>query len=311
MADVVEVAAPRGLFVGLCVLDVIQSVERLPGPDEKATALRQTVAAGGPATNAAATFAALGGAAALVTGVGRHRLADAIRDDLAGIGVPPGGVRLLDADSGRTEPPSVSSVLVTASTGDRAVVSANAIGRNLAPPPGLAAEVAAADVLLVDGHHMAVAQAAAAQARDRRRPVVLDGGSWKTGTDTLLESVDVAVCSAAFRPPGTTAPDDVLAYLLDHGVAFAAVSRGPRPIRWRSRGGGTSRVGEVPAPVVDRVVDSVGAGDVLHGALAYAIATRRKEHPWGEREFVEALNSAATTASRSCATFGTRAWMSP
>ncbi|WTW98464.1 PfkB family carbohydrate kinase [Streptomycetaceae bacterium NBC_01309] len=333
-------SAPRGLFVGLCVLDIIQSVGRLPGPDEKTTALGQTVAAGGPATNAAAAFAALGGSAVLLTGVGRHPLAEGIRADLAGIGADrlgvgsdPGpaedlaaglaaaGVRLLDADANRLLPPSVSSVLITASTGERAVVSTNAAASTLLPPPELADEVAAADVLLVDGHHMQLARAAVEAARDRGRPVVLDGGSWKAGTDALLPYVDIAVCSEAFRPPGVAADHGVLSYLLDHGVRMAAVSRGPRPILWRARAksaatatGSTPppsppRGGEVEVPSPGPIVDTVGAGDVLHGALAYAFATCPPELPWKNADFPAMLRFAATIAGHSCTTPGTRAWM--
>lgn len=304
-------AGRRGLFVGLCVLDVIQSVERVPGADEKVAALRQTVAAGGPATNAAATFAALGGDAVLVTGVGRHPLADGIRGDLAGVGGGTGSVRLVDAEAERTSPPSVSSVWVTASTGERAVVSTNAVGSALTPPPGLADLVGEADVVLVDGHHMDVARLAAGRARELGRVVVLDGGSWKDGTDALLRDVDIAVCSTAFRPP--EAGGDVVAYLLDRGVRFAAVSRGALPILWGARGeSGTGSVvrGEVAVPADVRVVDTVGAGDVLHGALAHAVAEWRSDRPWEHGAFVAALRFAAETASRSCEAFGTRDWMS-
>jgi len=41
------------LFVGLSTLDIIQRVDELPGPNAKATALRQDVAGGGPALDAA------------------------------------------------------------------------------------------------------------------------------------------------------------------------------------------------------------------------------------------------------------------
>src|SRR5690625_5980424 len=62
---------PRGVFAGLATLDVIHRVDASPGPDEKVTALSQFVAAGGPAANAAVTFAALGGHAVLLTALGR------------------------------------------------------------------------------------------------------------------------------------------------------------------------------------------------------------------------------------------------
>ena len=38
-----------GLFVGLATLDVVQLVDRLPGPNEKTVAQRTWLAAGGPA----------------------------------------------------------------------------------------------------------------------------------------------------------------------------------------------------------------------------------------------------------------------
>lgn len=63
----------RGLFAGLATLDIVSHVDRAPGPDEKVTATWQLVAAGGPALNAAVTFAALGGHALLLTASARVR----------------------------------------------------------------------------------------------------------------------------------------------------------------------------------------------------------------------------------------------
>src|SRR5690554_2563571 len=77
-----------------------------------------------PAATAAATTVALGAAVRLVTAVGSGPLADAVLADLAVAGVeavdavPPG--RRAEAR------PAVSTVLVTAATGERAVVSTNA-----------------------------------------------------------------------------------------------------------------------------------------------------------------------------------------
>lgn len=141
----------RALFVGLCTLDVITLVDHVPAPNEKLTARTQTVAAGGPATGAAATFAHLGGEAVLLTAFGGHPLAGAIDADLAALGVD---VINLTADS--PEPPAVSTILVTAATGDRAVASTNAAsGASVSPPGDLSVLVGDADVVLVDAHHLA------------------------------------------------------------------------------------------------------------------------------------------------------------
>ncbi|AYC43750.1 PfkB family carbohydrate kinase [Streptomyces griseorubiginosus] len=287
---------PVGLFVGLCTLDVVQLVDHVPGANEKLTAREQVVAAGGPAANAAVAFGHLGGTARLLTGIGAHPLGVAVAADLGRLGVD-----VVDLAAGSVEPPAVSSVLVTASSGDRAVASTNAVGRSLSTPAGLDALVADCDIVEFDGHHVELAVATARAARGAGRRTVLDGGSWKPGTEELLASIDVAVCSADFRPPGTESPEDVLRFLRERGVGWSAVSRGERPVLWT--GGDGSGTVEVPAV---RVADTLGAGDVLHGALTHHLAVQ------GELTvdaFTEALREAAVVASRACASFGTRAWM--
>jgi sugar/nucleoside kinase (ribokinase family) len=316
-------SAPRALFAGLCTLDIIQGVTRMPGRNEKVTALRQTIAAGGPATNAAVTFAFLGGQATLLTGVGGHPLSRGMQADLA-----QAGVTLVDAASGDSAPPAVSSILVTEGTGDRCVVSTNAADRRLRSPPALDDLVAAADVVLIDGHHPALALDTARLARARGRPCVLDGGSWKPHTADLLPHVDIAVCSADFRPPESAS---VFEALLDAGVPWVAVTDGPRPVRWASGGGSGGSGdsgrsgglhGEVPVPLV-HAADTLGAGDVFHGAFTHALAglaaaglaaggsaaAGTTAAGLSGESVSSALRFAALVAAHSCRTFGTRSWM--
>jgi sugar/nucleoside kinase (ribokinase family) len=289
-------AEPRALFVGLCTFDLIQSVSHVPAANEKVTALRQTVAAGGPATNAAVAFTHLGGHAALLTGVGRHPLAEGIRADLQ-----QAGVELIDVARGATGPPAVSSIMITAGSAERSVVSLNATGRSLQPPAGLGAMVDEVQSVLIDAHHSALAIAAAGAARAHGRLCILDGGSWQDGTHELLSYVDVAVCSADFRPPGMSATRGTLDYLLGNGVTWAAVTDGARPIAWAGPGVRS----EIPVPAIT-AVDTAGAGDIFHGAFAYAISGARRIDSAG---FVSALQAGAKVAARSCQSFGTRAWM--
>ncbi|WIM98802.1 PfkB family carbohydrate kinase [Actinoplanes oblitus] len=281
------------LLAGLCTLDVLQLVERYPADNEKVTALTQTVAAGGPATNAAATVAHLGGTATLLTAVGRHPLAAGIHADLADL-----GVRLIDLAADDPGPPAVSSIVVSAGTGNRAVVSTNGAARTVVPP-GVLPISGDVRAVQVDGHHPELAVAVLTEARRRGIPTLLDAGSWKAVTPALLPLVDVVVCSADFRPPRDIGVADLLA---GHGVRWIAVSRGAEPLlRWTGAG-----FTEQPVPRTT-VVDTLGAGDVLHGALTLAVARR---WPLTGATFAEALDEAAAVATRSCASFGTRAWMS-
>jgi sugar/nucleoside kinase (ribokinase family) len=100
------------------------------------------------------------------------------------------------------------------------------------------------------------------------------------------------VCPADFHPPGTATPGEALDWLTGHGVPHVAVTRGAEPVLLPD--------GEIPVPRV-AVADTLGAGDVFHGALTFALAEGQP--------FEAALGAAATVAARACGSFGTRAWM--
>ena len=280
---------PVGIFVGLSTIDVVYRVDKFPAPNAKITAQNQDVYIGGPATNAAIAFAHLGGSPTLVTAVGRHAMADVIRKD-----VEARSVRIVDLSLEFAEPPTVSSVTVD-SAGQRNVVSANG-GRVTAPPADADSQlVGKASVMLVDGHFMQACRTWATAAHGRGTPVVLDGGSWKEGTEELLASVSIAICSADFRPPGCANEEKTVRYLKQHGVKHVAITHGAEPVLFESgSSSGTIRVPEVKA------VDTMGAGDIFHGAFCFFVSIGHG--------FVEALAEAAQIASESCRYRGTREW---
>jgi sugar/nucleoside kinase (ribokinase family) len=112
----------RGLFVGLVTLDLVYLTVGLPDKNQKIVATDYIVAAGGPATNAAVTFSHLGNQATLLGVVGANPITQLIRADLESY-----GVAIADLDSTQLQPPPVSSIIVTQATGERAVVSINAV----------------------------------------------------------------------------------------------------------------------------------------------------------------------------------------
>ena len=193
------------------------------------------------------------------------------------------------------------------SRGDRAIVSpsASASESGSATPPLTDAEIDAVldgvTAVHLDGYHPVLAIPIAAAARARGIPVLLDAGSHKPHTERVLAHVDVAVASGDFAPPGVNAdPVSVLAYLVDHGVALAAVTRGPRAIAFRAV---TTRGGVAVDPVT--VADTLGAGDFFHGALAHLVA----RHGLSEARFPQDLAWASRVAGASLGSFGTRAWL--
>ncbi|MPV37716.1 PfkB family carbohydrate kinase [Georgenia subflava] len=300
-------AGPRVVCCGLTTLDVTQVLDALPGPDEKVVARSAAVEVGGPAANAARTAAALGRPTLLVTALGTGPLAELVRDRLGAEGID-----VVDlADDG--EPP-LSTVLVTAATGQRAVASTNAVGRSVRLPA--TALLDGAGALLVDGHLLAAQTTLAAAARSRGVPVLLDGGSFKVGLEGLLAHVDLAVLSADFALPdgaeptfapdlaepdlAEPGPDDhegrLLAAVAELGPSFVARSHGAGPVAVLAGGVRT----ELAVPAVGDVVDTLGAGDVLHGATAAALA---EGSSW-----VDALAAGIATASRSVRFPGAMGW---
>ncbi|OLP20329.1 ribokinase [Leptolyngbya sp. 'hensonii'] len=280
----------QGLFVGMTTLDLVYLTGGLPRANQKIVATDYTVSAGGPATNAAVTFNYLGDRAMLLSPIGLHPISNLVRADLARF-----GVTIRDLTPTHPDPPPVSSILVTESTGDRAVVSINAVKNQIASDQIPANILDHIDVILIDGHQMEVGITIATEAKARRIPVVLDGGSWKSGFDRLLPLVDYALCSADFHPPNCQTVIEVLTYLSSLGIPYRAVSRGGATIVYQTN----DQTGEIPVPAIT-TVDTLGAGDVLHGAFCHAIL---------RMEFAPALTQAATIASHSCCYFGTRQWM--
>lgn len=326
----VDRPSPVVLCCGLTTVDLIQEVDEIPGPNEKVVARSATLTFGGPAANAAATATTLGARTRLVTAIGSGPVADLALTELAGT-----GVEVVDLARGTGAAPAVSTVLVTASTGERAVVSVNATraGALAATPADVLDGV---DVVLVDGHHLETAIEVCRAARAAGVPVVLDGGSWKPGMERLLALVDQAIVSADFRVPVGVVPADVpvsdvpvsdvpttgdpaadiasgatvdgerlLRQVAAFGPRVVARSDGAGPILvLDSRTSAEVRSVTVPADPSRTVVDTVGAGDVLHGAYAAFLA--------GEvaaTDPVDVLARAAQVASESIHFRGARGWV--
>ncbi|MEP7763139.1 PfkB family carbohydrate kinase [Sanguibacter sp. 25GB23B1] len=306
---------PVGIFGGLTTLDVVHRSERAPRRNEKATASRQDVSAGGPAANAAVVFAALGGHARLVTALGTGAVARIARDDLESH-----GVEVVDVTPGSAVELGVSAIRVDPTTGDRSVLSMDGAGRSVPAGPELDAEtsdlVADADLVLLDGHHPALAEALAHAAQRIGAPIVVDAGRWRPVMAQLLPAARTIIASDDFRwhdgtepdRPGVRAPWSALAHVQQ------VVTHGAAPFEWWT--GGES--GHVPVPTV-QVVDTLGAGDAFHGAFAYyaarSWASSRTTGPTGSDALAhdallpEHLAAAADVAAFRCSVVGPRDWL--
>jgi sugar/nucleoside kinase (ribokinase family) len=198
----------------------------------------------------------------------------------------------------------VSSVAVRERDGERVVVSHNAIGISAdGQMPYWPALLAEAGALLVDGHHPTLAVAAARAARGRHVPVVLDAGSDKPVLAELLPLVDVCACAATFRLGRATERA-----VHDLGVPVVIRTDGAAPVRWSvaANADGPPVTGEVKPPTV-APKDTLGAGDVWHGALAAGVAELGRVPD--ATDLPGLIDAANQVAARRVGVAGARAWL--
>jgi sugar/nucleoside kinase (ribokinase family) len=278
------------LFIGLITLDLIYLAESPPQNNQKLVASDYTVAAGGPATNAAVAFSHLGNKATVLGVLGSHPITQLISSDLENY-----QITIIDLESDKNTPPPVSSIIVTQGTGERAVISINAIKTqaNINFIPANILENI--DIILIDGHQIGVSKIIAQTAKNQNIPVVIDGGSWKPGFAEILPFVDYAICSANFYPPHCQNQKDVFTYLQNFHIPHIAITQGEKPIHYLTNG----VFGVVNVPKI-QPVDTLGAGDIFHGAFCHYILNN---------SFTDALALSGNIAAIACQYFGTRHWM--
>jgi sugar/nucleoside kinase (ribokinase family) len=285
--------SPRVLFVGRTTLDVLYWLDRLPEEDTKIYARELRMAPGGPALNAAITHALLGGKATLVSAVGGGRWATPVRAELKRHCID-----LIDLAAGTPYETPLCTVLVNAARATRTVInpplSTVQLGHLERVSDWASGEVP--EVVLADGFHLKETARLLKACRDAGAALCLDGGSWKPGTAELASLLTVAICSERFAVPGEPkGPDATLAWFAEQGVPHVAVTRGARPILALDRGRRFEiEVGKISA------TDTLGAGDVLHGAFCYRFACTR--------EFEPSLRLASEIATHSCQGLGIQSW---
>lgn len=278
----------RGLFVGRATVDLIQAVRAFPGADDKVSAEAKSLSGGGPALNAAVTFAHLGGEAVLAARVGAgNLLSDLLRHECESYGVD-----LVDLAGGSDYQPPVSGVLSTVTTGERCCVNTDEEGGDrpaeVAPPAP-----AGFDVILLDQFQRDVLREHRAAFLESGVPRVLDGGSWKPWSQEILDLVTLPVVSERYLEAAEETPLD---FFHRKGFARWAVTRGAKGLDYCDGGA----VHTLPAPQVT-AIDTLGAGDIFHGAFCYYTAR-------GDA-FPDALAHASAVAAEACRHLGPRAWM--
>ena len=264
MFDLRNPPRPKVICLGLSAFDVTWTVESLALRAGKTRAHDFREGGGGMAANAAVAAARLGAQARFWGRAGQDSAGRAMREDLAAQGVDVSGFRLFE--NARS---SVSGIVVDRK-GERSIVNFRGAGLPEDPCWLPADVIAEADAVLADPRWPEGASHLFRMARAHGVPTVLDGDVADPEVfDELLPFVDHAV----FSEPGLEgyaahvgSIEARLDFARSRGCALAAVTLGEHGVAWLDAGG----LHRMPAFAVD-AVDTTGAGDVFHGALAFAL----------------------------------------
>jgi sugar/nucleoside kinase (ribokinase family) len=253
------------LCIGHAAFDNSLFLDGFPRENQKLEIADLCSGGGGPAANAACLLGRWGVACAFAGVVGDDRYGQQLRAEFESAGVE---TSCLEVRPGHVTP--VSTILVNTRNGSRTIINRKAATAPLALPPGALARLAPR-VILADGHELPAALAAL-EAWPQALSI-LDAGSQREGTLGLAGAVTALVASERFALQVTGRGDlqsegaqrDALRVLQERfAPRVVVVTLGERGLIADWGEGFHSR----PAEAVV-AVDTTGAGDIFHGAVAY------------------------------------------
>ncbi len=282
-----QASAPRILCAGIIVLDEVFHVESLPPPDGKVEAKGFFIVNGGCAANAAIAIARLGGSAALAGPMGSDANGDYVLAALARENV--------DCTACHRAPglaTALSAIFIDA-RGERTIVTYRDERIAAVTPSDPEALAAAADLVLADNRYPLFVRPICEAARRRNVRVVLDADKRTVVDDPLFRIASHVVFSSECLITTTGYGDlaEGLRSVARYTDSFLAVSNGPNDILFLEG----SALRRVPVFAV-RAVDTLAAGDALHGGFALALAEGQSE--------AEALRFGAAVAGLKCTRMG-------
>lgn len=279
------------ICVGIAVMDQVFQIKDLPVTAGKYFADHYLEVGGGPAATAAVTIAKLGGKVEFWGRVGADEIGDRIVKELQSYNVDTSYVRRIE-----TSPSSISVVLVD-QYGERLIVNRPVLDMDSDASWLPLERISYADAVLADSRWPEGAEAVLRKARLNNKPAILDADS--TPDNQIQPLIDEA-SYVAFSENGlksATRIDDIQGALLKIKKKYhkwLGMTMGEAGIYWIEN----EKLIQQAAFSV-KVVDTLGAGDVFHGALALAIAE--------ERKITDAICFANAAAALKCTQSGGRA----
>ncbi len=280
---------PTLLAVGAAILDCVYVLDELPVIAQKYRAKSLTLQGGGMAATAAVTARRLGLDTALAARVGDDAFGAAIVDELVKEGVDCALVRRWP---GRQS--AVSAVMVN-SAGERMLVNYKDPNMETGTdwlPAKLPDNTGG---VLGDSHWEAGTSHFFQLARNAGKPAILDADRWMSSPDILTNATHIGFSARALREySGIGSLPKALAQFQEQLNGWLAVTDGENGAWF------TENVGVCHEPAFNvPAVETNGAGDVWHGALAVAILEGQEPR--------SAVRFANAAASIKCSRLGGRA----
>lgn len=282
--------APRILCIGIPVRDLTFRVDAVPARGSKANATHLAEICGGNALNAAIAIARLGGRVAFAgpTGDAREMSSGFILEQMAQEGIDTTHiVRMPDL----TTP--VSTIMIEPS-GERTLTIYRDPGLWTVKLPDADELLADCRAVLVESRCASFATSLCAEARRRGIAVIVGVDRAMSLQDGLLMAASHLLFASeqAQETAGIADDGEALKRIAKVTPAFLAATRGPRGAIWLNQEGEL----EETAAFAVQAVDTLGAGDVFHGAFTLRLA---------ESEGVrQALRFAAAAAALKCTRHG-------
>jgi sulfofructose kinase len=280
----------RVLCLGMSALDTIYQVPSIPSVPTKILATGYTECGGGMAANASVAVARLSGQASYWGRVGDDALGTRICAELAAEGVDVSQVRRVP------DCVSPSAAILVADDGERLVCAYNDPHLDRDASWLRMHDATTFDAVLADVRWPEGAMRVLDAARSAGKPAVLDGD---IGPVDVLRDLATRATHAIFSETGliaATGQHDVvtgLRAIAAHTSAIVGVTLGVQGVRWIEH----ERLHAAPAPRV-QAVDTLGAGDVFHGAFTLALAEGATT--------THAMHFANAAAAIKCTRFGGR-----
>ena len=273
------------VVLGYAAFDHLFEIQDFPQPGTKCSIRNERFECGGQAATAAAAIARWGCRTRFVGRVGDDEAGKISVESLSALGVVTDSALVT-----KDVPTQYAYIFTDTTSGERTIFWNRHEQLNLRPSDLDRRWFQNARVLLIDGHEPAADIQAARWLREQSGIVILDAETIGPGRDTLLSLTDICFASSDFgrHEFSESDPAVVISLLRDHGVKIAGMTLGNQGAiaDW---GNGLKKF--PPLPV--QAIDTTGAGDIFHAALAYASL-----HLFPVEEMIRFANVAAGLSCR-------------